>query len=378
MDIVLLIAFAAALVTSLWLGNQLRHKTLEIAALHDQAASMASAKAAADQNVMAERGRAEAAMMAKQMAETAASNAAHEQYQLHHWLDEATARANAANARADAANARAESATAEAARAAQHAEALAGAATQANARAEWAAAEASKARGQTDSAVAEAAQETARAVAAEAEAHHLRTESAAGADSLPAATLWNLELARSERTWRNSVASGPDAEEPFTHAADPLRVAIEVEVAALREEVGADINLDWQVGPPLPPDACFSVLRGAQEVLAAAAKVVDGGMLVARSAEGGSEVVLTLNIDDPDSDQVIDLTLPTFAGSGIEPMPNGVRVRVPPAAATVTVPTTVTAPSGTEPLGDASRAGGADIGTGGPTAGGTVAMNSRQ
>ena len=55
-----------------------------------------------------------------------------------------------------------------------------------------------------------------------------------GTSAAHAQILWGLELARSERQWRNSVAIDPMGEpSPFDATDDPVREAVEIEAAAL-------------------------------------------------------------------------------------------------------------------------------------------------
>ncbi len=99
----------------------------------------------------------------------------------------------------------------------------------------------------------------------------------AGSDagaSASAEVLWSLELARSERQWRNSVAIDPLGEtSPFETTDDPVREAVEIEAAALREDVGALISVDWQAPPIESVRRRLMVVRVAQEMLATAARV---------------------------------------------------------------------------------------------------------
>ena len=93
---------------------------------------------------------------------------------------------------------------------------------------------------------AEAAAEEARTAAtaadtarAEAEA---RAAQAAERNGVDPDVLWTLEQARSERTWRQSVAVGDGS---FLDGADdPLLAALQVELDAAREDVGAIVELD--------------------------------------------------------------------------------------------------------------------------------------
>lgn len=98
------------------------------------------------------------------------------------------------------------------------------------------------------------------------------------------AMLWDLEVARSERLWRTSVAIDPVNEtSPFADADDPTRKAVEIEAAALREDVGALITIDWQA--PVIDSAArrLLVVRVAQELLATAARAPGATRLLVTS-----------------------------------------------------------------------------------------------
>lgn len=96
-----------------------------------------------------------------------------------------------------------------------------------------------------------------------------------------ASALWELELVRSERAWRNSVAINPVTDvSPFVDAEDPVRLAIEVEASALREDVGAYVTIDWQAKSINDPARRHLVVRVAQELLATAARSPGASKLV--------------------------------------------------------------------------------------------------
>jgi hypothetical protein len=108
-------------------------------------------------------------------------------------------------------------------------------------------------------------------------------------------TLWALELTRSQRTWRTSVAPNPDADiDPFEGSDDLVRKAIEIEAAALRENVGAFITLDWQAGQVTDPARKHLVVRVAQELLEAAARGPEPSRLVVTSDD---DDVITLRLE---------------------------------------------------------------------------------
>lgn len=130
-------------------------------------------------------------------------------------------------------------------------------------------------------------------------------------------TLWELELQRSERTWRHMVAVSPDFDEsPFSTSADLLRLAVEVEAAALKEEAGAFLSVDWQAAPVEDPARSHLILRLAQEMLAEAAREPVPACL---SVEGTGAVTLTMSpSEDDDVDFALDLRAPAVSGQLIE------------------------------------------------------------
>lgn len=136
-----------------------------------------------------------------------------------------------------------------------------------------------------------------------------RGEDGAVVDDPAASTLWGLEVARSERAWRNSVAIDPTSEAgPFDDTDDPLRTAVEIEAAALREDVGALITIDWKAGPVEAPGQRILVVRVAQELLAQASRAPGAARLVVADGDDGS-VVFTFESDD---DNVVNLIPPTI------------------------------------------------------------------
>jgi hypothetical protein len=151
---------------------------------------------------------------------------------------------------------------------------------------------------------AEAAKVEAEEAAADAEARNTGAVvgAVASVDGTDPAALWQLELVRSERTWRTSVAVDPSAEQgPFAVADDPVRLAVEITAAALREDVGAFISLDWQVPPIEEPAKRHLVVRVAQEMLEAAARTPEPLRLV---VTGDQDVQLRLEPTDPDTDVI--------------------------------------------------------------------------
>ena len=153
-------------------------------------------------------------------------------------------------------------------------------------------------------------------------------------------TLWDLEVKRSERTWRTSVAPNPDAPtSPFDEADDPVKVAVEIEAAALRENVGAFITIDWQAEPIDDPARRHLVVRVAQEMLEAAARSPEASRLVVTQllpaadeattvgdsdtptdgeAGGATEHEIKLRLEPVDDDEVINIIPPRITSDLID------------------------------------------------------------
>lgn len=170
--------------------------------------------------------------------------------------------------------------------------------------------EAARAESERGRAEAEAAAE-----AAEARAANMVIGDVATVEGAHPEALWNLEVVRSERTWRNSVAVDPLAPQgPFEATDDPVRLAVEIEAAALRENVGAFITIDWRAEPVADPARRHLIVRVAQEMLEAAARNPEPLRLVAR---GEDEVRLELEPMEAD-DGTVTVAPPRFASDLVD------------------------------------------------------------
>lgn len=138
-----------------------------------------------------------------------------------------------------------------------------------------------------------------------------------GTPEADAEVLWGLEVARSERQWRNSVALDPMAEtSPFEASEDPVREAVEIEAAALREDVGALITVDWKAPPIESPGRRLMIVRIAQEMLASAARVPGAArLLVSEDEESGEFKMEFVSADDG---EVINLIPPQISSALID------------------------------------------------------------
>jgi hypothetical protein len=117
--------------------------------------------------------------------------------------------------------------------------------------------------------------------------------------------LWSLELTRSERRWEHSVAPGPGSASPFAESTDLLRLAVETEAAALREEVGTRISVDWQLDADVGPVTALALLRLAQELMTTAAPRSEE--IVLRVDGGDRDVTVTLDAVDERDEPVTNV-----------------------------------------------------------------------
>ncbi len=138
------------------------------------------------------------------------------------------------------------------------------------------------------------------------------------AEEANAEMLWDLEVARSERAWRNSVAINPVADaSPFKTTEDPVRTAVEIEAAALREDVGALINVEWKAEPIESASRRLLVVRVAQEMLSSASRAPGAARLVVtQSSESDGD--LKMEFESADDSEVINLIPPQLSSDLID------------------------------------------------------------
>jgi hypothetical protein len=190
-------------------------------------------------------------------------------------------------------------------------------------------------RNERDAAAVRAAEAEGRATEAEgragdaerraAEAEGRAAEAEGRAVGVDADVLWALELLRSERTWRHSVAPGPDAPSVLDGTTDPLRQALQIELDAAREDVGVEVELDAELPEELSTAGALLALRTAQEMLAPAVR--DGELTSLQIRPDGADLVITIHsLDENDEPVVLEpLAIPT--STDIEPIADGVRIR---------------------------------------------------
>ena len=167
--------------------------------------------------------------------------------------------------------------------------------------------------------------------------------------------LWTMEQARSERTWRHSVAPGPDSPSVFATTSSPLREALLVELDAAREDIGAIVELDADLPPTVTAAGAVLALRATQELLAGIVRQAEETTV--RVVADGADLVVTLHpIDDHGQPVAVDTsTIP--ASAHLEPVEGGLRVRgaVDVAPADVDVPAADGAAAAARPRGRCGR-----------------------
>ena len=165
-----------------------------------------------------------------------------------------------------------------------------------------------------------------RAAAAERRAGELEAaRMAERGGGIDAAVLWALEQSRSERTWRTSIAPGTDSPSTFAGAAQPVIEALEIELSAAREEVGAVVELDADLPGELTPAGSLLVLRAAQELLAGVVRRAEETTLQLRA--DGPDVIVGVRAVDEDGEAVSPEGLALPPSFDLEATADGVRVR---------------------------------------------------
>ena len=141
-------------------------------------------------------------------------------------------------------------------------------------------------------------------------------------NNVDAAFLWALERARSERTWRQSVALSPDDESVLDNAENPLIEAIRVDLEAAREEVGVVVDLDADL--PRTPTAAGSLLtlRAAQELLASVVRRSESSVVRVRA--DGDDVIITVDAVDEQGESVVPR--PLDGSPSVSAVDSGVRI----------------------------------------------------
>ena len=173
-------------------------------------------------------------------------------------------------------------------------------------------------------------------LAAETEARELATGDANEAaaelqrvrrlvDGFDPEVLWSLELRRSERTWRLSVAPSPEVPSELAEAQHPLVAALQIEVEAVREEVGTIVSLDAVIEGDLTPAATVLTLRVVQELMATVVRRAEEAAVHVRLVD--EDVVIVMEATDENGEAVPLEPLGLPVSAGVEQTQNGAIVR---------------------------------------------------
>jgi hypothetical protein len=120
-----------------------------------------------------------------------------------------------------------------------------------------------------------------RAVRAETErdeATRDRDATLAGAGPFQPEALWQLEVQRIERLWRDRLALLPDEASPMADRPHDIGAALKILAEASREESGVVVDLMWHVDFECPPDRAVQLIRLGEELIASM-RDSDGGEL---------------------------------------------------------------------------------------------------
>ena len=173
-------------------------------------------------------------------------------------------------------------------------------------------------------------------LAAETEARELATVEANEAaaelqrvrrlvDGFDPEVLWSLELRRSERTWRLSVAPSPEVPSELAEAQPSLVAALQIEVEAVREEVGTIVSLDAVIEGDLTPPATVLTLRVVQELMATVVRRAEEATVHVRLV--GEDMVIVVEATDENAEAVPLEPLGLRVSAGVEQTENGAIVR---------------------------------------------------
>lgn len=187
---------------------------------------------------------------------------------------------------------------------------------------------------QAEAVAAISASESAKALAGAADTARAQAEHRAAAADARAAevaavgldphVMWALERQRVDRTWRFSVAIGPETRSVFDDVEHPLVEALRVEVAATREEAGTVVDLDVELPVAVTAAGSLLTLRTAQELLANVVRLAEQVTLTVH--QDGDDVVITIAALDEHGEPIATVPLDMPPTLGLLAVPGGVRV----------------------------------------------------
>jgi len=176
---------------------------------------------------------------------------------------------------------------------------------------------ASVARARADAAERHAADARDRVTRLEDDLAVARTSTADGA------MLWDLEMARADRLWHESVSPGIDVPSPLQKGGDRLRAVLTIVVDAYREDSGTQVTLAYDLRHEPPPSAALQVVRAVDALLAPLAKKAEQ---VAVAVAGDEPCFVHIRAVDGDG-HPIDVAVPKVLRSMATSDAHGVTLR---------------------------------------------------
>lgn len=124
--------------------------------------------------------------------------------------------------------------------------------------------------------------------------------------SLDPDLLWGMTLARVDRMWRVSVAPGTAEDSPLVSTDAVLRTALEVQVAAAREDAGALIDLEYSGDIDVESAPAAMVCVVVEELIAGVVALAEEGRL---SVTVGAAIDIEVEAQD-DRDRAVEIPGP--------------------------------------------------------------------
>jgi hypothetical protein len=159
------------------------------------------------------------------------------------------------------------------------------------------------------------------------EARRDRDATLAGAGPFQPEALWQLEVQRVQRLWRDRLALGPGEEAPLTKDSHDVGAALRVLSECSREESGVVVDLMWHVDFDIPPDRCIQLVRLGEELIAAM-RLSEGGELEVIGEEDRTVFFLVRTLPPIELPQPLTDVLDAF-GAMREMADSTVVLRVP-------------------------------------------------